>query len=118
MVVGSSPTEDAKEKYMRKVQFYQITYNADLTEGKGQQLSTNIAFENQGDALEFVKTPYYRSRYGIMGAPGEKWDVKKITLEIYDSVLDFFQAEKQVKAEALRKVKEVLSPAELKLLNL
>ena len=73
---------------------YQITYNSDSTEGRGRQIDMNLYFTQLDDAIEFAKSKYYGSKWGIMGTTGSEYDVKKINSQslipvIYESVQEF-----------------------------
>lgn len=51
---------------MNKV--YLVMKNADMTEGRGPMISTNIAFTSQKDAEQFCE-----NQRGVMGRSGEKY---------------------------------------------
>jgi len=77
-----------------KDELFQITYNSDGTEGRGQEISLNIYFEEKQDAINFVVSKYYAHKYGVMGCKGSEYDVNTIKTEslipnIYKDINDF-----------------------------
>ncbi len=55
---------------MRKIEIYRVYINSDRTEGRGPMSPTDVAFINKADAIEYVKSPEYANKYGVMGTPG------------------------------------------------
>lgn len=99
-----------------KSTYYEITYNEDMTEGRGGRRSTGVYFWNYSDAMQFVQSNRYADKWGIMGTCGSKNDIEKKTVKlprIYDSLSDYDEenpnkeAMKRIRENALAKLTEV-----------
>jgi hypothetical protein len=103
--------------------YYEITKNSDSIEGRGVTMTTGIYFWKKSDALAFVESYRYASRFGIMGTRGNEYDIREKTTRlptIYESLEEYDEANpdpetlKKLKAQALAK----LTAAERKALKL
>lgn len=78
---------------MKKIDFFQIFYDEDSTEGRGRMLPLDIAFTTESEAVKYVLSPNYYEQYGVMGCKTSfpstyiKPKVLKI-FETYEELLD------------------------------
>ena len=101
---------------MTTEKYYQVIYNTDSMEGRGSTESTGINFENKADALAFVRSYRFASKWGIMGTPGTEYNVQEKTKKlpkIYESLAEYDEEHpdketlKKIKADALAKLTKV-----------
>lgn len=92
---------------MRTIKYFDVLYNSDRTEGKGPTVSTGFGFEDEGEARKFVQSEIYAKAYGVMGTKGSKYDVKRETIIIYESISEFLaEAKRDLRQSALDKLSE------------
>lgn len=77
---------------MKKIEFFQVFYDEDSTEGRGRMLPLDIAFTTESEAVKYVLSPNYYEQYGVMGCktsfPTTYIKSKFLTIfETYDELL-------------------------------
>ncbi len=77
---------------MKKLEYWEITQNADSTEGRGPSVATGFAATSKKVAPEIVKSPEYGKRFGVMGTKGNEYDVRECVVLVVDSFQEFCDA--------------------------
>ena len=82
---------------MQTIIFYEVTQNSDRTEGKGFSAPTGLGFSTQQEAVAYAESADYAAKFGIMGCPGSKYDVRKAVLHIFDDRNDMINYDSMLK---------------------
>ena len=62
--------------------YWRVTANSDTCEGRGPCFDTPFAFYSEAEALKFAQSKYYANKYGVMGTPGSKYDIREVKTRI------------------------------------